>query len=90
METEHELKIRGEFYARIATGQKTFEIRKNDRDFQVGDVLILREWQEGDGYVDYSSPLRCKVTYISTFMQQDGYVVMGIKQLSESKDGGSK
>jgi|LakMenEpi03Aug12_release.lakeMendotaPanAssembly.Ray.scaffolds.fasta_scaffold3407757_1 hypothetical protein len=84
METEHELKIRGEFYARIASEQKTFETRKNDRDFQVGDILILREF-DGQQYIDYSEPLRCRVIYISTFAQQEGYVILGIKLLSETK-----
>ena len=40
----HELKTWPEFYAPITTGEKTFEIRKNDRDFGTGDYVWLREW----------------------------------------------
>lgn len=40
----HELKIWPQFYARVADGSKTFEIRDNDRSFQTGDKVILREW----------------------------------------------
>ena len=41
---KHELKILPEFYFRVADGSKTFEIRVNDRAFQCGDTVILREW----------------------------------------------
>lgn len=40
----HELKILNEYFVPVLTGKKCFEIRKNDRDYKVGDVLILREW----------------------------------------------
>jgi len=40
----HELKVWSEFYDKIASKLKQFEIRKNDRDFKVGDTLILREF----------------------------------------------
>jgi ASC-1-like (ASCH) protein len=38
----HKLKITPEYYFRVKTGQKAFEIRnKSDRDFQVGDEVQL-------------------------------------------------
>lgn len=40
----HELKCWTQFFERILDGTKTFELRKNDRDFQVGDFLLLREY----------------------------------------------
>lgn len=41
---QHELKIHPQFFCRVADGTKTFEVRNNDRDFQPGDRIILREW----------------------------------------------
>lgn len=35
----HELKIKHEYLVDITLGKKTFELRKNDRDYQVGDLI---------------------------------------------------
>ena len=40
----HELKTWPSFFAGIWDESKTFEVRRNDRDFMVGDLLILAEW----------------------------------------------
>lgn len=40
----HELKIWPQYYCRVADGSKTFEIRENDRGFQSGDTVILKEF----------------------------------------------
>jgi hypothetical protein len=44
---KHTLKIQDRFYKQILTWEKTFEIRKNDRDFKVWDVIEFKrivEW----------------------------------------------
>lgn len=40
----HDLKTWPEFFEAIWEGKKLFELRKNDRNFRVGDLLCLREW----------------------------------------------
>lgn len=40
---DHELKTDPRPFEAVFVGSKTFEIRKNDRDFQVGQILLLRE-----------------------------------------------
>lgn len=39
----HQLKIESKYFAKITAGLKTFEVRKDDRDFHVGDYLGLNE-----------------------------------------------
>ena len=40
----HELKTHTEPFLALAIGQKLFEVREDDRNFQVGDELLLREY----------------------------------------------
>jgi hypothetical protein len=41
---KHYLKIWPQYYCRVADGSKTFEVRKNDRGFQPGDEVVLKEF----------------------------------------------
>lgn len=42
--TTHRLKTAPSFFEAVWTGQKTFEVRFDDRGYQRGDTVILREW----------------------------------------------
>lgn len=42
----HSLKIYPEYFKEILSGQKTFELRFNDRGFEPGDTVDLHECQE--------------------------------------------
>ncbi len=40
----HELKINPQYFNQVRIGAKKAEFRRADRDFQVGDILVLREF----------------------------------------------
>lgn len=41
----HKLKIQPQYYKKVVSGEKRFEIRKDDRDFKVGDLIRLQEFE---------------------------------------------
>ncbi len=46
--TEHILKTWPEYFDAVASGQKTAELRNDDRGYAVGDTLILREFEPAE------------------------------------------
>ena len=78
MPAEHILKTWPNAFDAVKNGAKRFEWRRDDRGFEVGDVLVLRKWDPrdpfgGGGYVMWTPPgrslsqyteLRVCVTYI--------------------------
>lgn len=72
----HELKILPEYFTAVVSGIKRFEIRKNDRGYNVGDILRLNEYENGK----YTGNVHVvEITYITDYAQQDNFVVLGIK-----------
>jgi len=61
MSNRHCLKILPEHFNNVNAGTKTFEIRKNDRAFQKGDLVTLNEYDPDElvnhsvGFVDYNT-----------------------------------
>lgn len=85
---KHKLKTWSVFYWDVVVGAKTFDIRINDRNFQVGDELILREYdpdnekytgEKHSVWVDYT------VTLDGLPGIPDGLIAMSIS----TKDGAS-
>ena len=79
---EHELKITQPFFNGVFTGKKKFEVRRNDRDFKVDDVLILKEYiPETRSYT--GEVIRVVVTYILDDENycKDGFVILGIENV---------
>lgn len=76
----HELKIKPPNFQAILDGRKSFEIRRNDRNYKEGDILIFRENKNGgkNGYTGRS--MRCVLTYVASAypVLAEGYVVMSI------------
>lgn len=84
MKAKHELKIYQEYFEAVKDGRKKFEIRKNDRNYKVGDILVLLEY---DKYYEAftGEKITVEITYLTDYAQQDGYVVLGIEEIWEGK-----
>ncbi|GED14838.1 ASCH/PUA domain-containing protein [Aneurinibacillus migulanus] len=82
MANVHFLKTWPEYFQAVFDGNKAFEIRKNDRNFAVGDWVVLKEWcPEKQAYTDRE--VAAEIMYMTNYEQKDGYVVLSIKPTKE-------
>lgn len=73
----HNLKIWPEFFEPIARHKKTFEFRVNDRAFQVGDILVLQEYDpDTDDYT--GREITAFVPYLMD-VEELGSVIMSLE-----------
>lgn len=91
--TIHQLKCWPDEYQAIIEGRKTFEFRRNDRGFEVGDIIQLDEWKpetENAFFVSGSFTLRsvrASITYIlnsGEWSVPDGYCILSIKLIPDA------
>lgn len=78
----HNLKTWPEYFQAVKTGAKTFEIRKNDRNFQIGDIISLMEYNPTMGQLT-GEIIPFFITYILNEQPfvPEGYVCMSIKHI---------
>lgn len=79
--TEHAIKIKEVYFKAVLSGEKTFEIRKNDRDYQVGDIIHFVPVDDECGMIIPHDPNTYKITYIfhgGEYGLEEGYCVFGI------------
>ena len=74
----HRIRLAKMFFEDVASGKKSFELRKNDRGYKQGDILELAEYTNGEvtGRI-----IKAEVTYM---LQEyaglaEGYCIMAIK-----------
>ena len=76
----HELKILPQYFKEVSNGNKTFELRKNDRNYKIGDTLLLLEFNNGHYTGNYCNR---KITYIllnyHPYGLAEGFLIMAIK-----------
>jgi len=73
---EHKLKIKSEFFSAVINKTKTAEIRYNDRNYQVGDILNLNEIDENGVFTGNNfSVIVIHVLDDNQFLQT-GYVML--------------
>lgn len=86
----HELKILPKWFEAVQSNKKHFELRKNDRNFKVGDILILKEFQYDKGTYT-GRRVKRKVNYILcgddsyTLGLAKGYCILGLENIAESE-----
>ncbi len=89
----HELKCLPAYFDAVASGEKPFEVRRDDRGFQRGDLIALREFvpfkpgphtpippPEGGYYTGRRA--QRQITYVLTggqFGIEPGFVVLGLE-----------
>lgn len=80
----HHLKTWPEYFQAVRSGAKTFEARKDDRDYQVGDTIVLKEYDpDGEGRYTGEQEVRV-VTYIlrGTGHLAPGHCILGLGRVS--------
>lgn len=94
---QHVLKTDPEYFEAAASGSKTFEIRRNDRDFQVGDLLTLRETVHTAIEMSAGAPLEytgrdfhAALTYVMPGYDDgaigEGWAILGFKKAKAWSD----
>jgi Domain of unknown function (DUF3850) len=88
--TTHKVRSWKHLFAPMLAGVKTHDLRKNDRDYKVGDEMLMQEYEPATGLYTGREQL-VQITYItgngkhqnpcavSSAVLQDGYVILSIR-----------
>ena len=88
----HELKIKKEYFQEVYFGKKTFELRKDDRDYEVGDLIkfnvidnVVSPNKVETEVANIDENRLFEITYILRNVPEYGldkdYCILGIKEL---------
>jgi hypothetical protein len=87
----HEVKSWSHFFQAIKAGDKLHDLRKNDRDYHVGDILVLREYDFINGrytghileaVISYITDNRTPCAFSSAVLAP-GYCILSLKVIRD-------
>ena len=74
----HELKCIPEYFEAVTSGDKTFEVRKNDRPFAASDFIALNEYSEIQAIQGGVRCLKSHTYWTTLTIAKDGLVTLGL------------
>ncbi len=78
----HNLKLISQHFDPVLAGKKTSEIRFNDRNYQVGDIVTLNEGDLDSGEFRYTGrKVSARIGYISNYAVNDGFVCLSLNDV---------
>lgn len=78
----HTLKILPQYFEPLIMGIKTFELRKDDRNYQINDILELKEW-DGQEYTGRETIRQVTYKLKNAPGLDADYCILGIEEGSE-------
>ncbi|HEX9996522.1 MAG TPA: ASCH/PUA domain-containing protein [Abditibacterium sp.] len=82
----HFLKTWPKHFDAVARGEKTFEARKNDRDFQVGDTLTLQRFDQKTGQFT-GAEIDKRISHIlhgGAYGIAEGHCILSLQEVSDA------
>jgi len=81
---KHELKIDKPFAEAVCDGFKKFEVRRNDRGYNKGDIIEFHCLDHGDEIKHRINGRKYRITYVlSGHGLREAYVVFGIEDVTK-------
>lgn len=83
----HKKKTWPEFHQALITGEKKFELRKDDCNYEVGDYFISDEWDPANEW-HTGSTIVFEIIYVlrdaQKFGLKKGYVILGLEFVDDA------
>lgn len=79
----HQIRLSSQYFDDVCSGKKSFEFRKNDRNYKVGDILEMTEFKDGK---NTGRMVRVIVTYfLDGFTgMEDDYCILATALINEN------
>lgn len=78
----HNLKLFTKYFQPVVDGDKRSEVRTNDRQYVVGDIVTLHEGQPGLKGFEYTGrSISARISFVDSFGCTQGYVSLSLSDV---------